>query len=91
MSMEVYTLKEAARVTKIGVDTLRRACQEGVIKAVRLPNREYRITDTALELALSRGLDLQGLSRQRKKKRPQPEALRRAQEARRHAKTQEGG
>ncbi len=90
MNMDVYTLKEAARVTKIGKETLRRACQEGLIKAVRLPNGEYRITDTALEQALSRGLDLQALSRQRKKKRPQPEALRRALEARRHAKTQEG-
>jgi excisionase family DNA binding protein len=89
MSMDVYTLKEAARVTKIGKETLRCACQEGLIKAVRLPNGEYRITDTALEQALSRGLDLQALSRQRKKKRPQPEPLRRALEARRHAKTQE--
>ena len=50
---------------------------------------DYRITDTALEQALSRGLDLQALSRQRKKKRPQPEPLRRALEARRHAKAQE--
>jgi excisionase family DNA binding protein len=90
MEMDVYTLKEAARVTKIGKETLRRACQEGLIKAVRLPNGEYRITDTALEQALSRGLDLQALSKQRKKKRPQPEALKRALESRRHARTQEG-
>jgi hypothetical protein len=55
-----------------------------------LPNGEYRITDTALEAALSKGLDLQGLSRQRKKKRPQPEALRKAQEARKRARTQQG-
>src|SRR5215212_4731604 len=86
MTMDVYTLKQAARVSKIGVETLRRACQEDLIKAVRLPNGEYRITDTALEQALSRGLDLQALSRQRKKKRPQPEALRRALEVRRQAK-----
>lgn len=87
--MDVYTLKEAARVTKIGKETLRRACQEGLVKAVRLPNGEYRITDTALEQALSKGFELQALSRQRKKKQPQPEQLRRAQEVRRHAKTQE--
>lgn len=36
------------------------------------------------------GLDLQALSRQRKKKRPQPEHLRRAQEAHRGARVQEG-
>src|SRR6266542_7132366 len=90
IDMDVYTLKEAARVTKIGVETIRRACQEGLIKAVRLPNGEYRITDTALEQALSRGLDLQALSRQRKKKRPQPEPLRRALEARRQARTHDG-
>jgi predicted site-specific integrase-resolvase len=88
--MDVYTLKEAARVTKIGMETLRRACQEDLTKAVRLPNGEYRITETALEQALSKGLDLQAVSRQRKKKRPQPEGLRRALEARRHAKNQEG-
>ena len=84
--MDVYTLKEAARVTKIGMETLRRACQEDLIKAVRLPNGEYRITETALEQALSKGLDLHALARQRKKTRPQPEGLRRALEARRHAK-----
>jgi excisionase family DNA binding protein len=89
MDMDVYTLKEAARVTKIGKETLRRACQEGLIKAVRLPNGEYRITESALEQALSRGLELQALSRQRKKKRPQPEALKRALESRRQARTQE--
>ena len=87
--MDVYTLKEAARVTKIGVETLRRACQEDLIKAVRLPKGEHRITESALEQALSIGLDLQALSRQRKKKRPQPEPLRRALEARRYAKAQE--
>ena len=87
--MDIYTLKEAARMTKIGRETLRRACQEDLIKAVHLPNGEYRITETALEQALSKGLDLQTVSRQRKTKRPQPEPLRRALEARRHAKAQE--
>ena len=88
--MDVYTLEEAARVTKIGMETLRRACQEDLIKAVRLPNGEYRITESALEQALSKGLDLQALSRQRKKKRPQPEGLRRALESRRQARVQVG-
>ena len=86
--MDVYTLKEAARVTKIGMETLRRACQDDLIKAVRLPNGEYRITDTALEQALSRGITLPSAPKS-KKKRPQPEPLRRALEARRHAKNQE--
>jgi excisionase family DNA binding protein len=87
--MEVYTLKEAARLTKIGVETLRRACQERLIKAVKLPNGEYRITDTALEQALSRGIELPSVPK-RKTKRPQPEHLRRAQEARKRAHEQEG-
>ena len=83
--MEVYTLKEASRVTKIGVETLRRACQEELIKAVRLPGGEYRITDVALEQALSRGIELPSAPKS-KTKRPQPEPLRRAQEARKKSR-----
>jgi excisionase family DNA binding protein len=44
--MEVYTIKEAARKTKIGMETLRRACEEGLIKASKLPNREWRIAES---------------------------------------------
>jgi excisionase family DNA binding protein len=83
--MEVYTLKEASRVSKIGVETLRRACQEGLIKAVKLPGGEFRITETALEQALSRGIELPAASKS-KSKRPQPEALRRALEARKKSR-----
>lgn len=37
--MEVYTpLTEAARKAKMGVETLKRACEEGLIKASQLPN-----------------------------------------------------
>jgi hypothetical protein len=36
-TMEVYTLKEAARKAKMGVETLKRACEEGLIKASQLP------------------------------------------------------
>jgi excisionase family DNA binding protein len=56
--MEIYTLKEASRKTKIGVETLRRACEEGLIKATRLANSQWRVAESALEEALHRGLDL---------------------------------
>ena len=45
--MEVYTLKQAARKAKIGVETLKRACEEGLIKATKLPNNQWRIVDVA--------------------------------------------
>ena len=78
--MEVYTLKEAGRKAKIGVETLKRACEEGLIKATRLANGQWHIAESALSDALHRGLDLRSLSKRAKKKRPQPEGLRRAQE-----------
>jgi excisionase family DNA binding protein len=87
--MEVFTLKEASRVTKIGVETLRRACQEGLIKAVKLPGGEYRIADVALEAALSRGTEFPSAPKT-KSKRPQPEALRLAQEKRKKARAVTG-
>jgi len=80
--MEVYTLKEASRKVKIGVETLRRACEEGLIKATRLANSQWRIAESALEDALHKGLDLRNLTKRQKSKRPQPEALKRAQEKR---------
>lgn len=46
--MEVYTLKQAAHKAKMGVETLKRACEEGLLKAVKLPNRQWRIGEEAL-------------------------------------------
>jgi len=86
MKMEVYTIKQAARHAKIGVETLKRACEEGLIKASQLPNREWRIAESALEEALHKGIDLRGLTKRAGKKRPQPEGLRRAQEKKKAAK-----
>jgi len=86
--MEIYTLKQAARNAKIGLETLKRACEEGLIKASQLPNRQWRIAESALEEALHKGIDLRGLSRRAGKKRPQPEGLRRAQQARQKAAKQ---
>jgi excisionase family DNA binding protein len=80
--MEIYTLKEASRKVKIGVETLKRACEEGLIKATRLANGQWRIAESALEEALHKGLDLRNIAKKPGKKRPQPEALRRAQEER---------
>jgi len=54
--MEIYTLKQAARHAKIGIETLKRACEEGLIKASQLPNREWRIAESALEEALHKGI-----------------------------------
>lgn len=84
--MQVYTLKEAARHAKIGVDTLKRACEEGLVKATKLPSRQWRITESALEEALNNGLDLKGLAKRPKSKNPQPEALRRYHEQHPRAK-----
>lgn len=83
--MEIYTLKQAARHAKIGMETLKRACEEGLVKASQLPNRQWRIAESALEQALHEGIDLRGLTRRTGKKRPQPEALKRAQQARQKA------
>jgi excisionase family DNA binding protein len=82
--MEVYTLKEAARHTKIGAETLKRACEEGLIKATRLPNRQWRIAESALEEALHKGINLSGLVK-RAAKHPQPEQLRKYAEARKRS------
>ena len=86
--MEIYTLKEASRKTKIGVETLRRACEEGLINATRLFNNQWRIAESALEEAFHRGIDLRGLTKRAKGKRPQPEGLRKAQLEKRKAKQQ---
>lgn len=83
--MEIYTLKQAARNAKIGMDTLKRACEEGLVKASQLPNRQWRIAESALEEAMHRGIDLRGLTKRGGKKRPQPEGLRRAQQAKKKA------
>jgi excisionase family DNA binding protein len=83
--MEIYTIKQAARHAKIGMETLKRACEEGLIKATQLPNRQWRIAESALQEAMHKGIDLRGLTRRAGKKRPQPEALRRAQQAKKKA------
>ena len=80
--MEIYTIKEASRKTKIGVETLKRAFEEGLIKATRLSNNQWRVAESALEEALHKGLDLRGLTKKVGKKRPQPEGLRKSQVAR---------
>ena len=73
--MQMYTLKEASRKAKIGLDTLKRACEEGLIKATQTANRQWRITENALEQALDEGLDLRGLSKRTKSKRAMPAGL----------------
>lgn len=85
--MQIYTLKEAARKTKIGVETLKRACEEGLIKATRLANRQWRIAESALEEALHEGIDLRGLTKGSKgKKQPMPVGLKRFLEGKKAGK-----
>jgi hypothetical protein len=79
--MQIYTLKEAARKAKMGVETLKRACEDGLIQATRLTNGQWRIAESPLSAAMHQGLDLRSLPK-RKKKQAQPEALRRAQKKR---------
>ncbi len=73
--MQIYTLKEASRKTKIGVDTLKRACEQGLIKANKLANRQWRIAESALEEALHEGIDLSALAKRGGKKQPMPAGL----------------
>ena len=76
--MQIYTVKEASRKTKIGMETLKRALEEGLIKATRLANGQWRIAESALEEALHQGIDLSGLKKRAgKKKQSQPSALKR--------------
>jgi excisionase family DNA binding protein len=74
--MQIYTVKEASRKTKIGIETLKRALEEGLIKGTQLANRQWRIAESALEEALHEGIDLRGLTKGKKKKGPMPAALR---------------
>lgn len=84
--MKVYTLKEAARITKIGAETLKKACEDGQIKASMLPNREWRISETALEEALHEGINFSSLPKRTKKKQPMPKGLRQYLEGRKKDK-----
>ena len=81
--MEVYILKQAAHKAKMGDETLKRACEVGRLKAVKLPNRQWRIGEEALHKFVNEvGGDLNALLPRvprSKGKRPQSEALRRAQ------------
>ncbi len=83
--MEVLTLKQASQKAKIGVETIKRACEEGLIKATQLPNRQWRIVDASLFAALQEGNVFPSAAK-RTGKRPQPEGLRKAQEAKRKEK-----
>ena len=80
--MQIYTIKEASRKTKIGIETLKRALEEGLIKGTQLANRQWRIAESALEEALNEGIDLRGLTNRKKKKGPMPPGLKKFLESR---------
>lgn len=86
--MKIYTLVEAARETHIPETTLKRACEEGLVKANKLAGGQWRIAESALEEALNKGLNLKGLTKKRPagKKQPMPVGLKRYAEARRKSK-----
>lgn len=86
--MKVFTIKEAARESKIGMEPLKRACEEGLLNATRLSNGQWRIAESALAEALHNGMNLQALPKKTGKKHSQPEGLRKAQEEMRKAKGQ---
>jgi hypothetical protein len=65
----------------MGMDTLKRACEEGLIRATRLPNRQWRIAESALQEALHKGLNLTTVPKRAKGRTPQPEGLRKYAEA----------
>ena len=68
------------------MESLKRACEEGLIKASRLPNRQWIVTESALEEALNSGITLPKAPKKAKGKKPMPEGLRRALEKKRRAK-----
>jgi hypothetical protein len=86
--MKIYTIREAARETKIGMEALKRACEEGLINATKLANSQWRIAESALAEALHNGIDLRGLPKKTGKKQMQPEGLRKAQEEMKKAQGQ---
>lgn len=92
--MKVYTIREAAKETKIGMETLKKACKEGLINAVALPNGQWRIAESALQEALHKGIDLRSLPKKPTKKVEQPEPLKKAKEkmqkAKKESKSSEG-
>jgi hypothetical protein len=79
--MNVYTIREAARETKIGMEALKRACAEKLIKATKLTNGQWRIAESALTEALHAGIDFAALPKTAAPKRPQPAGLKKFQEA----------
>ena len=80
--MRIYSLDEAARKALMGRETMKRALEAGLIKGTRLPNGQWRVAESALEEALHEGMDLRTLPQRARAKQPQPEALRKAAEAR---------
>ena len=66
----------------MGRETIKRALEAGLIKGTRLPNGQWRVAESALEEALQEGMDSRSLPQRRSAKQPQPEALRKAAEAR---------
>jgi hypothetical protein len=86
--MKVYTIREAARETKIGMEALKRACEEGLIAATKLTNGQWRIAESALAESLHKGMNLQTLPKKTGKKQHQPEPLRKHQEERKKAQAQ---
>lgn len=74
-----YTLKEASRQTGIGVEGLKRACQQGLIKATALPNNRWVIGEEALKEFVNGGAKIPRPSKKTSKE-PQPEGLRRWRE-----------
>lgn len=84
--IKIFTIKEAARESNIPETTLKRACEEGLIRANRTPSG-WRIAESALEEALDKGLNLKGLSKKPAgKKQQQPPGLRRYTEEKRKLK-----
>ena len=86
--MKVYTIKEAARETKIGMEPLKRACEEGLLNATRLSNGQWRIAESALAEALHKGMNLQALPKKTGKKQSQPAGLKKFQDEARKTKGQ---
>ncbi|WP_407928342.1 MerR family transcriptional regulator [Archaeoglobus neptunius] len=55
--VRLYRMKEASEILNVSVHTLRRWCNKGLVKCIRLPNNHRRIPAEEIERILSGGRD----------------------------------
>ncbi len=54
MTEELVTVREAAKLLKVRLETIRRYIKNGQLKAVTLPSGDYRLRERDIQQLLSR-------------------------------------